>query len=700
MRQTSLNAARAWTHRGITPNAEQRQVIEENAKRIEALGYPGGWQCESHPIPVGREGRLAYGTSDGASRVATMPSGVEESADSGGSDGRPSEGVTMHRQTAGVSGIAETAVPSVTLGSPGGGTPDPINLAANSGLSQLSVTAQSTTPSNRLFTTHGTVLYVDPTSGELRHGPPDSSPINASLVSGGSYGQIICEAAERHEPIVCLLDRCQTLESANRRDGPFTPTILEILPLDAGTVALKTAGVFLCAEGDGRVTLSRPVCSDWERFYIGEASISRPKAETAGSAAGLARPTPANPDVVSFGVASSPHAGGTASVRHFIHLFTAHGTVLYVDPASGELRHRTASGEAVNAGLASDGAHGQIVCEIAGFVQPIVCLTDSCRTIASAKSEGGAPTPTTFEIVRLDEEVVALKSAGVFLCPEADGRVTLSRTMCSDWEEFHLGRGAVKRRQAAFKRRQAANRSARLKTAQPNLEAGPSIEQDNFLLSHFENHKNGRGIWKWLQYFDAYERHFARFRGTKVHILEIGVYSGGSLEMWREYFGPEASIYGLDIEPACKCYEGAGVKIFIGDQADRTFWQRFRQQVPALDIVIDDGGHTYEQQATTLEELLPHLRAGGVYMCEDVHGALNPFTEYGLGLARQLNEFHWDSETTDSGARRNVVKGTPFQSMIHSIHFYPFLTVIERNRVPVKELLGSKRGTEWQPFLS
>jgi hypothetical protein len=319
-------------------------------------------------------------------------------------------------------------------------------VAADSGLTASSAApGESATPSNRLFTSHGTVLYVDP-AGELRHGPADSSPINASLVSDGAYGQIICEAAGARQPIVCLLDRCQTLESANRRDGPFTPTILEVVPLKPGAVGLKAGGVFLCAEADGRVTLSRPVCSDWERFYIDEASVSRPKAETAGSAAaGLARPTLANLDVVSFIVASSPRAGGTASVRPFTHLFTAHGTVLYVDPASGELRHQTPNGGAANAGLLSDGAHGQIVCEIAGFIQPIVCLTDSCRTVASAKSDGGAPTPTIFEIVRLDEEVVALKSAGVFLCAEGDGRVTLSRTMCSDWEEFHLGEGAERR---------------------------------------------------------------------------------------------------------------------------------------------------------------------------------------------------------------------------------------------------------------
>jgi hypothetical protein len=59
------------------------------------------------------------------------------------------------------------------------------------------------------------------------------------------------------------------------------------------------------------------------------------------------------------------------------------------------------------------------------------------------------------------------------------------------------------------------------------------------------------------------------------------------------------------------------IKIFIGDEEDRKFWRRFKAEVPAVDIVIDDGGHQTQQQVVTLEELLPHLRPGGVYICED-----------------------------------------------------------------------------------
>ena len=131
----------------------------------------------------------------------------------------------------------------------------------------------------------------------------------------------------------------------------------------------------------------------------------------------------------------------------------------------------------------------------------------------------------------------------------------------------------------------------------------------NALREFFDSRKQGQGIWKWNHYFDIYDRHFRRFRGQEVHVLEIGVYSGGSLEMWREYFGPKARIFGVDIEPDCRVYESDNIKIFIGDQADRLFWRDFRQQVTTLDIVIDDGGHLAEQQIVSVEELLPFLRA-------------------------------------------------------------------------------------------
>jgi hypothetical protein len=221
---------------------------------------------------------------------------------------------------------------------------------------------------------------------------------------------------------------------------------------------------------------------------------------------------------------------------------------------------------------------------------------------------------------------------------------------------------------------------------------------DNPLRDFFNARKSGPGIWKWLHYFDIYHEHLNAFRGRDVHVLEIGIYSGGSLDMWKDYFGSRCHIYGADIEPACKVYERTGHKIFIGDQVNRSFWKHFRKEVPLLDVVIDDGGHEPEQQIVTLEELLPYMRPGGVFICEDVHGEFNRFALYVIGMAQKLNSMEGHQQSSDD-ERRIVVNPNEFQTAIYSVHLYPYVTVIKKNAIPLTDLRAPKHGTEWQPFL-
>jgi hypothetical protein len=218
----------------------------------------------------------------------------------------------------------------------------------------------------------------------------------------------------------------------------------------------------------------------------------------------------------------------------------------------------------------------------------------------------------------------------------------------------------------------------------------------NPLKSYFDAHTEGRGVWKWNHYFEIYNRHFSKFVGREVHVLEIGVYSGGSLEMWREYFGSKCHVHGVDIEEACKGYENDWTTISVGDQADRGFWKLFKEKNPCIDVLIDDGGHEAEQQIVTLEEMLPHLRPGGVYLCEDVHGEQHRFHSYIQGMATGLNS---NIPNMNHPETRMACIPTQFQSAIHSIHLYPYVTVIEKNDRPLLELAAPKHGTEWQPFL-
>jgi hypothetical protein len=128
----------------------------------------------------------------------------------------------------------------------------------------------------------------------------------------------------------------------------------------------------------------------------------------------------------------------------------------------------------------------------------------------------------------------------------------------------------------------------------------------------------------WLNYFEAYHNHMARFRGKeKVVFMEIGVQSGGKIPLLRKYFGPGLVYIGLDINPSTKMFETKDdddftVHIEIGDTADPLFLKQIKEKYPHVDIFLDDGGHTMLQQTVAIREMLPHVQSEGIYMCEDL----------------------------------------------------------------------------------
>jgi len=217
-------------------------------------------------------------------------------------------------------------------------------------------------------------------------------------------------------------------------------------------------------------------------------------------------------------------------------------------------------------------------------------------------------------------------------------------------------------------------------------------DTDNPLWDYFSKNESGPGILKWSHYFEIYHRYFAKFRGRAVNVMEVGVYSGGSLPMWKWYFGNQCHVYGVDIEPACRRYERDGISVLIGDQKDREFWKSVREKIPPIDIFIDDGGHEPEQQMVTMEEMLPALAPGGVFVTEDVHGVWQPFSAFATAMVTRLNAANWAPE-------KNTHVKTGFQQAIHSIHAYPFMCVVEKHAIATHHLSLMERGTEWQPFL-
>ena len=212
----------------------------------------------------------------------------------------------------------------------------------------------------------------------------------------------------------------------------------------------------------------------------------------------------------------------------------------------------------------------------------------------------------------------------------------------------------------------------------------------NDLESYFRNNTN-RHIRKWEHYFDVYDRHFSRFRNKEVVIVEIGVSQGGSLQMWKNYFGNKAKIYGVDIDPQCKQLEEENIEIFIGSQADRNFLRTIKNSIPAIDILIDDGGHTMQQQIVTYEELFDKVKPDGVYLCEDLHTSY--WLEYGGGHKRRGTFIEYSKNFIDAinafHSEQNSLPVTEFTRSVLSLHYYDSILVVEKGQRKKPENLSS-----------
>ncbi len=208
----------------------------------------------------------------------------------------------------------------------------------------------------------------------------------------------------------------------------------------------------------------------------------------------------------------------------------------------------------------------------------------------------------------------------------------------------------------------------------------------------------GKAIHKWSHYFPAYERHFAPWRGRTLTFLEIGVAKGGSLAMWRRYFGPLARIVGADIDPKCKAHEGEGVAVRIGDQADPKFLQALVDEFGVPDVVLDDGGHHMDQIAASFAFLYPRMEKNGVYLVEDLHTAYWPkfgggldapgsFINIAKSLVDKLNADHALGQVTPDDFTRDTF----------AIAFYDSVVVFEKGRIPAKGPIEITAGKQTSP---
>src|SRR5437660_10309843 len=122
-----------------------------------------------------------------------------------------------------------------------------------------------------------------------------------------------------------------------------------------------------------------------------------------------------------------------------------------------------------------------------------------------------------------------------------------------------------------------------------------------------------------LGYLDVYDAITAPWIDKEIKLLEVGVYQGGSLKLWRDYF-PRGTIVGIDRKLPQHFQRGERIQVFAGSQADKEFLSKVANETApdGFDIIIDDASHIGELTRRSFWHLFDHhLKPGGLYAIED-----------------------------------------------------------------------------------
>ncbi len=154
---------------------------------------------------------------------------------------------------------------------------------------------------------------------------------------------------------------------------------------------------------------------------------------------------------------------------------------------------------------------------------------------------------------------------------------------------------------------------------------------------------------------------------------------GGSLAMWRAYFGEDAKIIGLDIRPECKTHEAEGIEVILGCQDEPAVIDHILERYPNIDIVLDDGSHKNAHLIATFALLYSRISPNGVYLAEDLHTSY--FDDYGGGLKRDGAFIEFVKDRIDELHAQYTGGAIPvsdFTASTASISIYDSITVFER----------------------
>lgn len=138
-------------------------------------------------------------------------------------------------------------------------------------------------------------------------------------------------------------------------------------------------------------------------------------------------------------------------------------------------------------------------------------------------------------------------------------------------------------------------------------------------------------------FISCYENAFDPIRTNVKKVLEVGVFFGSSINMWKDYF-PSAVIYGLDhfeglqgngsnfsgfldYYNKCKQNPDPRIQLYKVNQSKEEELKQFvnSQTLNSFDVILDDGSHLMHDQQITLGMLWPLVKSGGYFVVEDLH---------------------------------------------------------------------------------
>jgi hypothetical protein len=164
-----------------------------------------------------------------------------------------------------------------------------------------------------------------------------------------------------------------------------------------------------------------------------------------------------------------------------------------------------------------------------------------------------------------------------------------------------------------------------------------------------------------VAYLATYEQLLAGMRRRAFTLLELGVWGGHSLEMWRDAF-PRSTIIGVDLAPP-DLDLGGRVHVARGDQTDSALMRQLRADYAprGFDVIVDDASHIGVTTARSLQILYTeHLRPGGLYCIEDWGTGYLPSWHDGGPIAESVDVQSLDSSPTEM--RASVSQPVPMPS--------------------------------------